>query len=181
MESRKQTMISSSPGGAVEVGVLKLLPGLVQEVPARGAISNMVAGRAAFVTSRVKLANDASFVVRHSQDEGARVSLGGEGFDAPLDTRVVDAELDGLDADFIESERHQAGVTPNGEVGGVAVFTDDKATLAFTVELWGVGGVLFCGATLNPELSLHGKLDRWRTTTQRTEHRPKFWRRILRS
>jgi len=35
--------------------VLKLLPDLAQEVPARGAISNMVAGRAAFVTSRMEL------------------------------------------------------------------------------------------------------------------------------
>jgi hypothetical protein len=50
MESRKPTMLFSSlPGGAVEVGVLELLSDLVQEVPIRGAISNMVAGRAAFV------------------------------------------------------------------------------------------------------------------------------------
>jgi hypothetical protein len=60
--------------------VLELLPDLVQEVPARGAISNMVAGRAAFDISRVELANDASFAVRRVPDEGARVSLGGEGF-----------------------------------------------------------------------------------------------------
>ena len=76
---------------------------LVQEVPARGAISNMVAGRAAFVSSRVELANDASCAVRRVPDEGARVSLSGEGFGI-LDARVVDAELDGLDADFVESE-----------------------------------------------------------------------------
>jgi hypothetical protein len=36
-------------------------------------------------------------------DEGARVSLGGEGF-GTLDARVVDGELDGLGADFVESE-----------------------------------------------------------------------------
>ena len=36
-------------------------------------------------------------------DEGAQVSLGGEGFDT-LDTRVVDAKLNGLNADFVESE-----------------------------------------------------------------------------
>jgi len=83
--------------------VLELLPDLVQEVPARGAISNMVAGRAAFVISRVELANDASFAVLRVPDEGARVSLGGEGFGI-LDARVVDAELDGLDADFVESD-----------------------------------------------------------------------------
>jgi hypothetical protein len=81
MESRKPTMLFSSlPGGAVEVGVLDLLPDLVQEVPTRGAISNMVAGRAACVISRVELADDASFAVRRVPDEGARVSLGGEGF-----------------------------------------------------------------------------------------------------
>jgi hypothetical protein len=52
--------------------VLELLPDLAQEVPARGAISNMVAGRAAFVISRVELANDASFAVPRVPDEGAR-------------------------------------------------------------------------------------------------------------
>ena len=104
MESKKPMMLFSSwPGGAVEVSVLEPLPDLVQEVPARGAISNMVAGRAAFVTSRVELANDASLVILRVPDEGARVSLGREGFSI-LDTRVVDAKLDGLDADFVESE-----------------------------------------------------------------------------
>lgn len=83
--------------------MLEPLPDLVQEVPARGAISNMVVGQAAFVISRVKLANDASFAVSHVPDEGARVSLGGEGFVA-LDSRVVDSEFDGLDADIVESK-----------------------------------------------------------------------------
>jgi len=83
--------------------MLELLPDLVQEVPARGAICNMVAGRPAFVNSRVELANDASIAILRVPDEGARVSLGGEGF-GTLDARVVDAELDGLDADFTESE-----------------------------------------------------------------------------
>ena len=82
--------------------MLELLPDLVQEVPARGAICNMVAGRAAFVNSRVELANDASFAVLRVPEEGARVSLSGEGF-GTLDARVVDAELDGLDGEFIES------------------------------------------------------------------------------
>jgi len=44
-----------------------------------------------------------------------------------------------------------------------------------------VGEVLFRGAALDPELSLLGKLERGRTTTQRIEHRRKFLRRILRS
>lgn len=83
--------------------MLELLPDLVQEVPARGAISNMVSGRAAFVTSRVELADDVSLAVLRMPDEGARISLGGEGFRI-LDARVVDAELDGLDAGFVESE-----------------------------------------------------------------------------
>ncbi len=83
--------------------MLELLPDLFQQVPARGAISNMVAGRTAFVLSRVELANDASFAVRCVPDKGARVSLGGEGL-GTLDARVVDAELDGLDADFVASE-----------------------------------------------------------------------------
>ena len=95
--------LSSRPGGAVEVGVLELLLDLVQEVPARGAVRNMVAGRASFVVSGVKLANDASFTVLHVPDEGARVSFSGEDIDS-LVARVVDAELNGLDANFVESE-----------------------------------------------------------------------------
>ena len=63
----------------------------------------MIAGRAAFVMSRVELANDASCAVRRVPDEGARVSLGGEGFGI-LDARVVDAELDGFYAAFVASE-----------------------------------------------------------------------------
>ena len=50
-------LFSSRPGGGVEVGVLEPLLDLVQEVPARGAIRNMIAGRATFVVSRVELAN----------------------------------------------------------------------------------------------------------------------------
>jgi len=98
MESRESMMLFSSwPVGAVEVGVLELLPDLVQEVPARGEISNMVAGWAAFVISRPTMQ---AFALRHVPDEGAQVSLGREGFG----TQVVDAELNRLDADFIESK-----------------------------------------------------------------------------
>ena len=49
------------------------------------------------------MANDVSFAGPRVPDEGARVSLGGEDF-GNLDARVVDAELDGLDAAFVESE-----------------------------------------------------------------------------
>jgi len=87
----------------VEVGVLEPLLDLAQEVPARGAVRNMIAGRAALVVSRVELANDASFTVRHMPDEGARVSFSGEDFGS-LVARVVDTELNGLDADFVLSE-----------------------------------------------------------------------------
>ena len=135
----------------------------------------MVASRAAFVASRVKLANDASFTIRHVPDEGARVSLGGEDLGS-LDARVVDTELDGLHADFVLSKRNQAGIASDGEVGSVAVFADDKAALAFAVDLSGVGEVLFRGAALNPELSLLGKLERGRTITERIEHICKLWR-----
>ena len=49
--------------------MLEPLPDLVQKVPARGAISDMVAGRAAFIISRVELANDASVAVPRMPDE----------------------------------------------------------------------------------------------------------------
>ena len=60
----------------------------------------MVAGRAALVASRVEFTNDGSFTVRRVPDEGARVSFSGEDF-GNLEARVVDAELDGLDADLV--------------------------------------------------------------------------------
>jgi hypothetical protein len=96
-------LFSSRPAGAVKVGVLELLLDLSQEVPARGAVRNMVAGRAAFVLSRMELTNDASYTVPRVPDEGARVSLGGEDFGSH-DARVVDTELDGLDASFVLSK-----------------------------------------------------------------------------
>ena len=89
------TLFSSSPGGAVEVCVLEPLPDLVQQVPARGAISHMITSRPAFATSRVVLPNDASFAVRRMPDQGARVSLSGVRFSI-LGARVVDTELDTL-------------------------------------------------------------------------------------
>lgn len=55
--------------------------------------------------SRVELSNDASFTVHHVPDEGARVSFSGEDFDS-LVARVVDTELDGLDANFVPSKRN---------------------------------------------------------------------------
>ena len=168
----------SRPGGAVEVGVLEPLPDLVQEVPARSAVRNMVAGRAAFVATRMKLANDASFAIPRVPDEGARVSFSGEDFSSRV-ARVVDTELDGLDADFVLSERNQAGVASDGEVGSVAVFADDKAALAFAVELCRRGEVFFRGAALDPELSLLGKLEHGLTTTLRIEHICKVLKRIL--
>jgi hypothetical protein len=104
---------SSLPGDAVEVGVRVLLLDLGQEVPARGAISNVVTGRTAFVFSRVELPNDVSFVFLRMSDEGARVSLSGEDFGI-LEARVVDTELDRHDTDIVESKGHQAGVASDG-------------------------------------------------------------------
>ena len=104
MESRKPTIsFSSLPGLAVEVSKLEFLLDLLQQVPARGTISNMVARRATFVLTRVELANDVSFTVFYGPDKGSGVPLGGEGFGA-LKTTVVNAELDGLDAGIILSE-----------------------------------------------------------------------------
>ena len=60
--------------------MLELLPDLVQEIPARGEISDMVGGRAAFVTAGVELANDTSFALLRVPGQGAQISLGAEGF-----------------------------------------------------------------------------------------------------
>ena len=50
-EAEERHEPSSLPDGVVEVGVRKPPPDLLQEVPARGAVSNMVTGRAGFVFS----------------------------------------------------------------------------------------------------------------------------------
>ena len=57
-------LLSTLPGGAVEVDVLKLHLDLGQQVPTRGTVRDMVAGRAAFIVSGVELANNASLTVR---------------------------------------------------------------------------------------------------------------------
>ena len=46
----------------------------------------------------------------------------------------------------------------DGEFGGAAVFTGDKAALAFVVELCGVGEIFFRGATRRhpPLVTLYG-------------------------
>jgi hypothetical protein len=122
--------------------------------------------------SGVELAYDASLAVPHVPDERARVSLSGEGLTF-FDARIVDSELDGLDADFIFSKRDQAGVASDSEVGRVAVLADDEAALTLAIEFCRVGEVLLRGATLDPELSIGGQLERGRTTSNRIEHRPK--------
>jgi len=76
---------------------------LAQEVPARCAIHNMIAGQPALVVSRVELANNAGFTIHHVPDKGARVSVSREDF-GNLVARVVDTELNGLDASFVLGE-----------------------------------------------------------------------------
>jgi hypothetical protein len=148
--------------------VRELVLDLGQEVPSGGAIGHVVAGQPAFVTSRVKLAHDASLAVARVPDKGARVSLGGKRDGSPV-LRVVYSEFDRRLADFVEGERLEACVSSDGEVGSIAVFTDDEAALAFFVELcWG-GEVGLRRATLDPELSPRGKLERGRTAAQRTK------------
>ena len=63
----------------------------------------MVAGRTAFVTAGVELANNESITTPHVPDEGTRIALGGEGVGI-LDPHVVDAELDGRDAELVKGE-----------------------------------------------------------------------------
>jgi hypothetical protein len=50
-EAEERHEPSSLPRGAVEVGAWEPLPDLLQQVPARGAVSDVVAGGAAFVFS----------------------------------------------------------------------------------------------------------------------------------
>jgi len=64
----------SSAGDSVEAGVLEPLPDLLQQVPARGAICNVVTGRAAFVFSGVEVPNNISSAVLCMIGEGVRVS-----------------------------------------------------------------------------------------------------------
>ena len=46
-------------------------------------------------------------------------------------------------------------VDTNGEVGSIAGLTDDEDALAFGIELIGLGEVVFRGATLDAELTIH--------------------------
>ena len=52
---------SSGPGGGVQIRVLVLVLDLAYEVPAGSAVGDVVASRAAFVLSGMKLADDVSF------------------------------------------------------------------------------------------------------------------------
>ncbi len=90
----------SSAGDSVEAGVLEPLPDLLQQVPARGAICNVVTGRAAFGRSLYDRRGCPSLLSR--EDFGILLA------------RVVDTELDRHDTDIIESKGHQAGVASDG-------------------------------------------------------------------
>ena len=95
-------LLSRLPVRVEEVGMRELLLDALQEPPARGGIGDVVASRAASVTPRVELANNASDAIFDVPDEGARVSRGCEGADVFVE--VVYAEFGGLDAIFVTEE-----------------------------------------------------------------------------
>ena len=80
----------------------------------------------------MELANDASYTVLHVPDEGGRVSLGGEDIGSH-DARVVDTELDGLDADFVLSKRNEAG-TPSHHPMDLERFRDTPFSFSLSVH-----------------------------------------------
>jgi len=98
-----------------------------------------------------------------------RVSLGGEDFDT-LVAGIVDGELPGFDANFVEGEGFEAGVAPDSEVGGVSFFTDHETALSFIVELRGNGELLPRSATKDLKHPSLGILERGRTTSLGIEH-----------
>lgn len=81
-------------------------------------------------------------------NEGSRVSFGREDFDG-LVSRIVDGELPGHSTSFVESERFQASIATNGEVGGVPILVDHKASLTLDVELCRDSEILLRGAARN--------------------------------
>ena len=155
---------SSVPSCAIKVSILVFLLDFGEEVPAWGAIGNVVSGRTASVLARVELTDDISFPILHVPNKRTRVSLGGKGFDT-LVAGIVDGELPGFDANFIESEGFEAGVAPDSEVGRVSVFTDHETALSFTVELRRDGELLPRSATRYPKHPSPRILERSRTTS----------------
>lgn len=160
----KENLSSSVPSCAIEVSILVFLFDFGEEVPARGAIGNVVSGRTASVLARVELTDDISFPILHMPKKRTRVSLGGEGFDT-LVSSVVDGELPGFNANFVESEGFEAGVAPDSEVGGVSIFTDHETAFSFIVELRRDGELLPRSATRNPKHPSPRIPERGRTTS----------------
>ena len=176
----ERTNLSSSvPGGTIEVSMLIFLLDLSEEVPARGAIGNMVAGQTTFVFTRVELPNNMSLPILYVPNQRPRDSFGREA----LGTLVagIDGKLPGFNADFIESEGFKARVAPDSEVGGVSVFTDHGTSLALIIELRRDGEILLRSAANDPKHPRHGILEHGRTTTLGVGHSHELGRRVLRS
>lgn len=99
---------SSRPGDAVKIRILVLSLDLLEQVPGRGAIREVVAGQAAFVATGMELANYVSLTIAHVPYKRARVTFSGADFGASV-ASVVDAKLgDRLDASIFLSEGNES-------------------------------------------------------------------------
>ena len=96
----------------------------------------MVGSGTTLVLARVKLTDDKSFAFLHVPYHSTRVSLLREGFNN-LAAGVVDADLDGSDTDSVLGEGDKTGVSTDGKVRSIAVFSDRDVARVLAVDIFG--------------------------------------------
>ncbi len=150
------------------------------ELFARGAVSHVVGSGTTFVLARVKLTDDESLAFLHVPHQSTRVSLLREGLGS-LAAGVVDTDLDGSDTDIILGEGDKTGVSTDGKVRSIAVFSDHDEALVLAVDIFGDCELVQSRPAFDPELPLLGELESGRTTSDGIEHLIELLQGVLRA
>ena len=66
-----------------------------------------------------------------------------------LKANILKPTLTAPNANIVESKWYQASIVSDGKVSSVAIFTNNKAVVAFAIKLCGAGEVLFHSTTHN--------------------------------
>ena len=171
---------SSLPSGAEEFSMRKLRLDVRLELFAGGAVSHVVGSGTTFVLARMKLTDDESLAFLHVPQQSTRVSLLREGLGS-LAAGVVDADFDGSDTDLVLDEGDKAGISTNGKVRNIAVFSDHDEALVLDVGIFGDCELVQSRPAFDPELPLLGELESGRTPSDGMEHLIELLQGVLRA
>jgi hypothetical protein len=122
-----------------------------------GAVSHVVGSGTTFVLARVKLTDDKSLAFLHVPHQTTRITLLREGLGS-LAAGAVNADFDGSDTDLVLGEGDKTGVSTDGKVRSIAIFSDHDEALVLAVDIFGDCELVQSRPAFDPELPSWGNL-----------------------